>query len=64
MTYFDIFTCHGNIKKYLVKIYLLKFKRCAALFASWFDAHAVALMVKLSTLLTQQFRQIHANIHL
>jgi hypothetical protein len=42
--------------------YVDKFKRCAALFASEFDVHAVALMVKLSTPLTQEFEQIHAQI--
>ena len=42
--------------------YVDKFKRCAALFASGFDVHAVALMVKLSTSLTQEFQQIHANV--
>jgi hypothetical protein len=42
--------------------YVDKYKRCAALFASGFDVHAVALMVKLSTSLTQEFQQIHANI--
>ncbi len=42
--------------------YVDKFKRCAALFASGFDVHTVALMVKLSTPLTEQFQQIHAHI--
>jgi hypothetical protein len=42
--------------------YIDKFKRCAALFASGFDVHAVALMVKLSTPLTQEFQKIHAEI--
>jgi hypothetical protein len=42
--------------------YVDKFKRCTALFASGFDVHAVALMVRLSTPLTQEFQQIHANI--
>lgn len=42
--------------------YVDKFKRCAALFSSGFDVHAVALMVKLSTSLTREFQQIHANI--
>jgi hypothetical protein len=42
--------------------YIDKFKRCASLFASGFDVHAVALMVKLSTPLTQEFQLIHANI--
>jgi len=42
--------------------YVDKFKRCASLFTSGFDIHAVALMVKLSTPLTQEFQQIHANI--
>jgi uncharacterized protein DUF1670 len=41
--------------------YVEKFKRCVALFASGFDVHAVALMVKLSTPLTQEFQQIHAH---
>lgn len=41
--------------------YVDKFKRCAALFSSGFDVHAVALMVKLSTPLTQEFQQIQAN---
>ena len=42
--------------------YVDKFKRCAALFSSGFDVHTVALMVKLSTPLTEQFQQIHADI--
>jgi len=42
--------------------YVDKFKRCAALFASGFDLNAVALMVKLSTPLAREFRQINANI--
>lgn len=42
--------------------YVDKFKRCAALLGSGFDVHAVALMVKLSTSLTQEFQQIHANM--
>ncbi len=42
--------------------YVDKFKRCTALFVSGFDVHTVALMVKLSTPLTQQFEQIHAHI--
>jgi hypothetical protein len=42
--------------------YVDKFKRCAALFASGFDVHAVALMVKISTSLTQEFQQLHANM--
>ena len=42
--------------------YVEKFKRCAALFASGFDVHAVALMVKLSTSLTHEFQQIHAKM--
>ena len=44
-----------------VASYVDKFKRCAALFASGFDLHAVALMVKLSTHLTKEFQQIHDN---
>ena len=42
--------------------YVDKFKRCAALFASGFDVHTVALMVKLSTPLTQEFQRIHAEL--
>jgi hypothetical protein len=42
--------------------YVDKFKRCAALFASGFDVHTVALMVKLSTVLTQEFQSIHSDI--
>lgn len=42
--------------------YVDKFKRCAALFASGFDIHTVALMVKLSTTLTQEFQDIHADL--
>ena len=42
--------------------YVDKFKRCAALFASGFDVHTVALMVKLSTALTQEFQSIHSDI--
>ncbi len=42
--------------------YVDKFKRCAALFASGFDVHTVALMVKLSTPLTQEFQRIHADL--
>jgi hypothetical protein len=42
--------------------YVDKFKRCAALFASGFDVHTVALMVKLSTPLTQEFQRIHADM--
>lgn len=38
--------------------YVDKFKRCAALFISGFDVHTVALMVKLSTSLAQEFQQI------
>jgi ABC-type transporter Mla MlaB component len=39
-----------------------KFKRSAALFISGVDVHAVALMVKLSTPLTQEFQRIHADL--
>ena len=42
--------------------YVDKFKRCAALFASGFDVHTVALMVKLSTPLTQEFQRLHADL--
>jgi hypothetical protein len=42
--------------------YVDKFKRCAALFSSGFDVHTVALMVKLSTSLTQEFQRIHSDI--
>ncbi len=42
--------------------YVDKFKRCAALFASGFDVHTVALMVKLSTPLTQEFQEIYTHI--
>ena len=42
--------------------YIDKFKRCAALFASGFDVHAVALMVKLSTPLAQEFQRIHTDL--
>jgi len=42
--------------------YVDKFKRCAALFASGFDVHTVALMVKLSTPLTEEFQRIHADL--
>ncbi len=42
--------------------YVDKFKRCASLFASGFDVHTVALMVKLSTPLTQEFQRIHADL--
>jgi len=42
--------------------YVDKFKRCAALFASGFDVHTVALMVKLSTPLTQEFQRIHGDL--
>lgn len=42
--------------------YVDKFKRCVALFASGFDVHTVALMVKLSTPLTQEFQRIHSEI--
>jgi hypothetical protein len=41
--------------------YVDKFKRCAALFSSGFDVHTVALMVKLSTALTEEFQKIHAD---
>lgn len=52
-------TCHtvdsvGN--------YVDKFKRCSALFASGFDVHTVALMVKLSTPLTQELQRIHGDL--
>jgi hypothetical protein len=33
-----------------------------ALFSSGFDLHTVALMVKLSTPLTQEFQHIHADL--
>lgn len=42
--------------------YVDKFKRCAALFSSGFDVHTVALMVKLSTPLTEEFKRIHADL--
>jgi len=42
--------------------YVDKFKRCAALFASGFDVHAVALMVKLSTSLAQEFQRLHSDL--
>jgi hypothetical protein len=42
--------------------YVDKFKRCTALFASGFDVHTVALMVKLSTPLTQEFQRIRADL--
>jgi hypothetical protein len=42
--------------------YVDKFKRCAALFASGFDVDTVALMVKLSTPLTKEFRRIYSDI--
>jgi len=42
--------------------YIDKFKRCAALFASGFDVNAVALMVKLSTPLAQEFQRIHTDL--
>jgi len=41
--------------------YVDKFKRCAALFSAGFDVHTVALMVKLSTPLTQEFQRVHAD---
>jgi hypothetical protein len=43
--------------------YIDKFKRCAALFAAGFDVHTVALMVKLSTPLTQEFQSIHNSFN-
>ena len=42
--------------------YVDKFKRCTALFTSGFDVHTVALMVKLSTPLTQEFQRIHTDL--
>jgi hypothetical protein len=42
--------------------YVDKFKRCAALFASGFDVHTVALMVKLSTPLAQEFQRIQCDL--
>lgn len=42
--------------------YVDKFKRCVALFDSGFDVHTVALMVKLSTPLTQEFQRIFSDI--
>jgi hypothetical protein len=42
--------------------YVDKFKRCVALFTSGFDVHTVALMVKLSTPLTQEFQRIHSDL--
>jgi hypothetical protein len=42
--------------------YVDKFKRCAALFVSGFDLNTVALMVNLSTPLTQEFQRIHSEI--
>jgi hypothetical protein len=52
-------TCHSLDS---VANYVDKFKRCVALFTSGFDLHTVALMVKLSTALTQEFQQIHSQI--
>ncbi len=52
-------TCHSVDS---VANYVDKFKRCAALFASGFDVHTVALMVKLSTPLTQEFQRLHADL--
>jgi len=43
--------------------YIDKFKRCTALFASGFDVHTVALMVKLSTPLAQEFQSIHSDLN-
>ena len=42
--------------------YIDKFKRCAALFASGFDVYAVALMVKLSTPLAQEFQRLYNDL--
>ncbi|MFH1965783.1 MAG: DUF1670 domain-containing protein [Acidobacteriota bacterium] len=42
--------------------YVDKFKRCAALFSAGFDVHTVALMVKLSTSLAQEFQGIHNEL--
>lgn len=52
-------TCHSLDS---VANYVDKFKRCVALFTSGFDLHTVALMVKLSAALTQEFQQIHSQI--
>jgi hypothetical protein len=52
-------TCHSVDS---VASYVDKFKRCAALFSSGFDLHTVALMVKLSTALTQEFQHIHSHM--
>jgi hypothetical protein len=42
--------------------YINKFKRCAALFVSGFDVHTVALMVKLSTPLVQEFQRLQSDL--
>jgi len=42
--------------------YVDKFKRCAALFSSGFDLPTVAMMVGLSTPLTQEFQRIYSDI--
>jgi len=42
--------------------YVDKFKRCAALFSAGFDVDTVALMVKLSTPLTQEFQHLHSEL--
>ena len=52
-------TCHSVDS---VANYVDKFKRCSALFASGFDLHTVAMMVKLSTPLTQEFQGIHSDL--
>lgn len=52
-------TCHSIDS---VANYVDKFRRCAALFGSGFDVHTVALMVKLSTPLTQEFQRIHSDL--
>ncbi len=41
--------------------YIDKFKRCSALFGSGFDVHTVALMVRLSTALTEEFQRIYKD---
>lgn len=41
--------------------YVDKFKRCAALFSSGFDLHVVALMVKISSTLAEEYKQIHSK---
>lgn len=52
-------TCHSVDS---VANYVDKFKRCSALFSSGFDLHTVALMVKLSSALTQEFQKLHSEL--